>query len=360
LDDIVVVASVSDQTLQRASIDYSPSDQLIVIRNDQYSNPLHWIYEVKSPALKEQLKDAIEEAVFMLAIVSACAALGGLTIASGGLLTESAVYACAKLPEIQTMFNIPGTPVNVVDLLSNLDMIWTYLIDPTISLDSVTVTYSDGSQGTIPGSSLQTTSLQFPTILGTISRLVSQGQWFGQIVTVHSPVALLVIDSNGRRIGETADGQVLSEIPDAFFVPPSMVCLSTDISSYTVQLTGTAQGSYGLNIAAVSNTLDNQEFSGSISSGQTVTYSVTNSNNQLTVSPGGMNYTNWAVVGVIFAILIVAISIFYRRRPISLQRMRGSKSVGRPRTARFCPECGSRNSANARFCGDCGSLVGEW
>jgi PKD repeat protein len=301
LDDIVTVTSVSDQTLQDATLNYSPSSELVVIRNDKYTGPLHWIFEVKSPALKDFLGDL----VLTLSIMTVCAAAGLLPPPIDAITLE----ACAKSAEVAAIFS--GGELG--KWLSNLQTIWS-ILDPPINLDSISVVLADGSTATIPSSSLQASTLQFPTILGTINRLLSQGNWWGQIITIHSPVTLLITDSSGRQVGQTASGQIINEIPGALFASPDLVYLPSNIASYNVQLTGTGEGSYGLDVTLATSTIDNQAFSGSISTGQTVAYAVTKSNNQLTVSQNGPDFTSWIIVGLIAVILVVGGTIFYRKR----------------------------------------------
>lgn len=315
LDDIVVVTSTTDRTLQDASINFSPSNALVVLGKNKHDIPLQWISEVKSVALKETLKDEIYDVVLTLSIMTVCATAGALPPP----VDEAELYACANLKAVQATFGWV-----LADWLRKLDMTWLELIDPTIKLDSVTIVYGDGSQGTVSADSLKANALRFPTILSTIDTLLSQSAWWGQVVTAHSPVTLLITDSRGRRVGETTDGQILSEIPNGLFVPRGLVYLSWAISNYSIQLTGSAEGNYELVVALAaigSSSLDSHEFSGSISTGQSVTYSVTSSNNQVSVSP--TNKSRWGLGSTGTIILSAAITavavllgskILFRRR----------------------------------------------
>lgn len=102
----------------------------------------------------------------------------------------------------------------------------------------------------------------------------------GLKMSVHSPANLFVTDSQGRSIGTNPDtGQVVNQIPDAFYSGPStepqVIMIPDPIDgTYNIILVGTATGSYALTIEYITaeQTLT-QTFNGAISQQEKQYYS---------------------------------------------------------------------------------------
>jgi hypothetical protein len=314
MDDIVWVYVTSNgEGVTSLTINLSPSNYLTQIYSNKYddSSGLRWAFELKSPFLK----DKIDDVLLTIVIVSYCVASQFLPVVDVASLPACAAYAQANLG------------LEIAGYLQDMSSLYETLA-PVVSLDSVTMTYSDGSSHTVPSSGL---SIQggiagtnyLPTFLDTLNQLVTK-QNNGQLVSVHSPVRLLVVDSSGRRVGEDANGQIFGEIPGAFFLGPGighLVYLPTTITNYNVELTGTESGNYGLQVTYLSSSVKTNQVTGQISSGQQVTYSVTASNQEISMSgenSGGIlgtdTMTILATAVVTALVVLIGSEVLLRRR----------------------------------------------
>jgi len=102
-----------------------------------------------------------------------------------------------------------------------------------------------------------------PEVLSDLSKIIRENLPTGGetetevsdllIIWVESPVNLLVTDPNGQRIGSDAAGQLIGEIPDAAYGesdnalgPKFIIITNPQEGDYQFNLTGQAEGDYGL------------------------------------------------------------------------------------------------------------------
>jgi len=316
--DIVVFVTSSDPGIKDIRINYGGSDIILEeIGKDRYDNPRRWRIELKSPIIKDFLQDILLEIV----VVNLC-------IASGFLpppVDAAGLQACAAYLDTQDIFD-------KADKVAKLFQT-TAILAPIITLDSITIFKEDGSSANIPSSALDASTLRFPNFQDTLNEIAAK-QKSSQIVAVKSPVHLLVIDSSsGMRVGEDANGQVVNEIPGAFFLGPEnahLAYLPPDLNNYRIEVTGTSSGQYRLIVTYASGSLNTRDASGSITTGQTLVYSVASSTQSINLSPasgqGGwpqqditLTLTSAAITA---AIVLVSSEILLRRRGPSSHRRR--------------------------------------
>jgi hypothetical protein len=304
MDDIVWVYT-RNPNLRDLSIDYSPSYLLTQIYKNRYDDsPARWAFELKSPILK----DALQEVLLTITVVGICFASQILPPP----IDLAGLQACAAYVQANRIMKIPG-------LIKDLASIYA-LIAPVVTLDSATLTDS-GGQSVIRSSQLNIEggSPQLPTLKDVLDHIAATHQT-AQIVSVDSPVQLMIIDSQGRRLGEDANGQIVDEIPNAFFLGPDaghLAYLPSDLAGYKVQLTGTGTGNYGLTITYLSGSPTQQTVEGSISQGQSVEYDVSSSSQNVNIvsAQPRWSWTNFGLAAVVTIVLVLASSeVILRRR----------------------------------------------
>jgi hypothetical protein len=233
----------------------------------------------------------------------------------------------------------------IVTLIESLGQLWASL-DPTITLDSVTLVNADMSGKTIPSSELDANTLRFPTVIDAWNR-ISSNEKGSQVVSVHSPVRLMIVDSGGRRVGEGADGRMAYDIPGAFFLKSnggSLAYLPPGIGEYEIELTGTASGEYRFVVAYASDGFTTRDMSGSVSTGQTLTYSVTSSDGTVSVVPSGQVSGQQDIVLTLTSAVVTAVIVLVSSE-ILLRRRRRDRNMGarerhwRESVGQVCPGC---------------------
>jgi hypothetical protein len=300
-------SAISDVT-----INYSPSNAFEQIYSNGYQNPTRWAFEVKAPLIKDFLADILVTIV----IVGICTGSQFLPPP----IDVAGLEACAQYVASQNLLDLAGYLNDLPQLIQ--------FIAPIVTLDSVTITYQDGSTANIPSSEIQFEggSSTFPTFLDTLNSIASKKPG-ANVVAVHSPVNLLIVDSQGRKTGIDSNGQVYNDIPGSInIVPGQTALLPLSLTDYNVQLTGTGTGTYKLNVAYVAGSLDVSSASGTVSSGEGVNYSVQNSSGSITIAES--NSTNWVTVGLAAAItaviVVVSSEVILRRK-----RLKSGMSYGK-------------------------------
>jgi PKD repeat protein len=127
------------------------------------------------------------------------------------------------------------------------------------------------------------------------------GDWL--TFSLGSPATMLLVDHEGRRTGTTFEGAIINEIPGAIYFPPGSYGYSEAgnpdsifeikemilipgpaVGSYELTVTGTDVGNYTITVALISEetVIESAEFTGEISPGERMLFTILASENELT------------------------------------------------------------------------------
>jgi hypothetical protein len=288
--------------IESVSLNGIPDYLFVQIYSNHYDNPSRWAFEYKSPVLKDLIGD-----ILLFVAVEGFCILSGITPPPVDAVSASVCFAAKQTQEV---FDIADNIQALMQVVS--------AVSPVVSISSLSVQYNDGSSATLDSSQIISDNLNFPTLFDTINTVAAK-QKSAQIVSVHSPVYLLIQDSSGERLGEDANGQVFNEIPNSYFLETNQLAyLPADLAGYNVQLTGTSSGNYGLTITYMSGSSTQQTVEGSISQGQIVNYDVSSTSQSVSITTAQpkWSWTNFGLTAVVTIVLVLVASeaVLRRRR----------------------------------------------